>query len=388
MKPSVAHFSLYYFELSENWIHTQIKYSKEWNPTVFTNHTKNLDSVDWSPPIYNRSRELSLPVRLADSIAMKLIGYYPSFYTHLNKENFQLIHAHFGPMGYLCSGIAKRLNIPLITTFYGYDASLLPNEKPEWKSNYRKLFERGSRFLVEGPAMGKKLEALGCPPEKIVVQHLGVEINKYKPKEDYPATENLRLLMVGRFVEKKGFIYGLRAFRQFLKKGGNGILTIYGDSNGTKESEQVKGELLQYVKDHGLQESVFLPGLIPLEKLQEEYHHHDIFLAPSVLSTDGDDEGGAPVTIIEASASGLPIIGSRHCDIPEVVVDEKTGLLADEKDVETLSEHLVRLHQNPELQQNLGKSGVVHIQKIFDAVKQGKVLSSIYRDCINNEERS
>lgn len=388
MKKIVAHFSLYYFELSENWIHTQVKYTEGWNRLVFTNKAKNLDSVDWTPEIYDRSQKLSVGTRLLDSIVMKLTGYYPSFFFRLKNENVQLIHAHFGTMGYLCSGMAKRLDIPLVTTFYGYDASLLPKEKPAWKSKYRKLFDNGTLFLAEGPAMGKKLENLGCPPDKIIVHHLGVELDKYRVKKVYPAENHLRMLMVGRFVEKKGFIYGLRAFSNFLENGGSGNLTIYGDSNSTAESDQIKKELFEFVDDHNLRDSVSFPGLIPLEKLQKEYSKYDLFLAPSIKATNGDDEGGAPVTIIEAGASGIPVIGSRHCDIPEIIKHGKTGFLADEKDVDKLTRHILHLHRNPELQKSFGQNGVKHISRNFSAIKQGKILSSIYKDCLNGDEFS
>ena len=383
MKKTVAHFSLYYFELSENWIHTQIKHIDDWNRIVFTNRTKNLDTLDWIPDIYSRNHQLSHGMRLLDSIAMNLIGYYPSYYLKLKQKTIHIMHAHFGPMGVLCSAIARKLNIPLLTTFYGYDVSELPTQKPQWNSNYKKLFETGSRFLVEGPAMGKKLEALGCPAEKITVHHLGIETDKYKVKKEYSNEGRpLQLMMIGRFVEKKGFIFGLQAFHRFLENGGDGVLTIYGDSNGTDNSEGIKDELLNYIQVNNLTDRVRLPGLIPLEKLQHEYYKYDVFMAPSVKAGNGDDEGGAPVTIIEASASGLPVIGSKHCDIPEIVIDEDTGLLTEEKNIVGLTEHIFRLNKDMQLRQKLGQQGKIHIKKNFCAIKQGKAISSIYQSSL------
>src|SRR5699024_6051679 len=193
---------------------------------------------------------------------------------------------------------------------------------PKWKTKYKTLFERGSRFLVEGPAMKDKLKGLGCTPKKIIIQHLGIELEKYPARNSYQPDGKLRILMVGRFVEKKGFIYGLRAFRKFLDGCGEGILTIVGFSSGTTESKAIKKQQRQYVEENYLDTVVKFKGLIPLKELQKEYYRHELFLAPSVEAQNGDNEGGAPVTIIEAGATGMPIIGSRHCDIPEVVKED------------------------------------------------------------------
>lgn len=384
----VVHVSLIYFRLSENWIHTQIKYSKDYKPIVFTNKTANLNSVDWQPAIFSRADNLPIGIRELDSMTMKMIGYYPSFYWKAKKGNIDLIHAHFGPMGFLSSVLAKKMDIPLVTSFYGYDASLLLQQEPKWKLKYKKLFNYGTCFLVEGPAMKRKLENLGCPSEKITIHHLGIEPGNYPVRKKYPSVGPMRILMVGRFVEKKGFIYGLKAFRKFLSRGGEGVLTIVGDSNETTESEKIKRRLFEYVEEHEMQSSVSFAGMIPLNKLRQEYYKHDVFLAPSIEAKNGDNEGGAPVTIIEASATGMPVVGSRHCDIPEVVKNETSGLLAEEKDIKRLTQHLLRLKNNVELRRQFGKEAASLIRRQYNAVKLGNQLCTIYKSLYLNLDYS
>lgn len=377
MHKTVAHTSLYYYKLSENWIHTQVKHLKGWNSLVLTNETKNLENIDWQPKIYERRHVLPVGLRELDSIMMKLVGFYPSFYYKAKKAGVKLIHAHFGPMGFLSLGIAQKLEIPLVTTFYGYDASELPRQYPSWQEDYKVLFAHGSRFLVEGPAMGAKLEKLGCPPDKITVQHLGIETGKYRVRPSL-ADRETRFLMAGRFVEKKGFLYGLRAFHKFLQQGGEGTLTLIGDHNGTKASKQIKKEMQDFVQKHQMQETVTFKGLIPLEVLQEEYYKHDVFVAPSVKAQNGDDEGGLPVTVIEAAASGMALIGSRHCDIPEVIRQEETGLLTEEKDDDQLTSHMHLLAENLELVEAMGKAAADLIYREYNAEIQGVKLGKIY----------
>src|SRR5699024_12361504 len=93
-----------------------------------------------------------------DRLTMWSAVLYSSFSYRTKKENIDLVHAHFGPMGYLSSALVQAIDVPLVTTFYGYDASMLPQEGAKWKGRYKTLFERGSRFLVEGPAVTGKLE--------------------------------------------------------------------------------------------------------------------------------------------------------------------------------------------------------------------------------------
>lgn len=378
MSSKVIHTSLYYFELSENWIHTQLKHLRGWEPLVLTNEARNLDTVQWRPEVYARRQALPPVIRELDSVAMRLIGYYPSFLRRARRAGADLIHAHFGPMGYLSLGLARKLDIPLVTTFYGYDASELPREEPGWKENYRDLFTQGASFLVEGPAMGAKLRQLGCPSEKITIQHLGIEPDRYPARTHYRGQGPLRILMVGRFVEKKGFPYGLQAFRRFLQQGGEGTLTIVGDSNGTEASERLRRQMHDYVAEHAMGDRVHFRGLIPLEALSREYYEHDLFLAPSITASNGDDEGGLPVTVIEAAATGMALAGSRHCDIPEVIQPGRTGLLAEEKGVDELAAHLLTLYRKPGLRRAYGQSAARLATSAYNAEKQGATLSELY----------
>ena len=95
------------------------------------------------------------------------------------------------------------------------------------------------------------------------------------------------------------------------------------------------------------------------------YKHH-IFLSPSIHASNGDTEGGAPVAIIETSTSGMPIISTYHCDIPEVVIDEKSGYLMPERDVDALAERLEFLITNSGIWKQMGQKGREHIEENYN----------------------
>jgi len=97
-----------------------------------------------------------------------------------------------------------------------------------------------------------------------------------------------------------------------------------------------------------MEQLVRMLGYQSYKMLFEEVYMHHIFLSPSVTAKDGDAEGGAPVTIIEMAASEIPIISTKHCDIPGVILDGKTGLLAEKRDVDGLYERLLWLVSNAE----------------------------------------
>ncbi|WP_103027261.1 glycosyltransferase [Salinibacter altiplanensis] len=379
---TVAHVTGCYVYGSENWIHAQVKHLRAHAPFVLTGRTKNHDQLDWTPPCYKTFGRV-LPIRALDRVGKGVLGYRPSKRWHIHRHNASLIHAHFGPKGYEALPLVAATGLPLITTFYGYDLSKLPRTNPAWRNRYRMLFERGTRFLVEGGHMADCLVDLGCPREKVEVQHLGIEIDKFPfEPERRSEVEPLRVLAAGRFVEKKGFPDAIQAFAQFLETGGEGYLTIVGGRRSKTKNRKAREVLREIVRRHGIEEYTELRGFLAHEEIIKEYCRHDVFLSPSVEASDGDNEGGAPVTLIEASATGSPVISTWHCDIPEVVRHEKTGLLAEEGDTEKLASHLLEVYQNPDWAEALGEAARDHIEAEYNAKTQGERLDTIYKSIV------
>jgi colanic acid/amylovoran biosynthesis glycosyltransferase len=258
---------------------------------------------------------------------------------------------------------------------------MLPVQDREWVNRYKALFRQGDCFLVEGPHMKKSLMKLGCPDNKIIVQRLGVDFRKIRFEPRHPDDGGtIRVLIVAHFGEKKGIPYALEAIgivnqthpELSLK------LTIIGDSGGRPSTEKEKKRILEIIKKRELEKDVTLLGFQPYTVVLEEMYKHHIFLAPSFHASDGDAEGGAPVSIIEASASGMPVLSTRHCDIPEVVLDGHSGYLVDEKDVCGLAERLVLLAKNPESWGRMGLIGWNHVARTYDIDVQSRKLEEIY----------
>lgn len=371
MKPVVAHLRRQYLPLTEPWLYNQIVNLKRYEPLVMAQSTMNLDKF----PTQNICSipERNIILKIFDKINIRSTGLYPTRYFEniIRENNVQLLHAHFGTEGYNYLKLKKKLNLPMITTFYGFDVSKTP-KIPYWKKRYDRLFQEGNLFLTEGNNMKKELIKLGCPENKIIVQHLGVDLNifNFTPRT-FPKDGNITILIAGSFREKKGIPYAIQAFSKVKIDHPDIQLRILGDGPMRNQIESLISKL-------GISSSVTLLGYQPHNIFLNEAASAHIFMLPSITAQNGDTEGGAPVSILEAQATGLPVISSYHADIPEVVVDGKSALLAPEKDVETLAKHLEYLVEHPELWVSMGRIGREHVEQEYDLKVQVEKLENIY----------
>jgi len=291
-----------------------------------------------------------------------------------------VVHSHFGYTGYASADAVARLGLAHVVTFYGVDMSALPQADPRWRERYAALFERVDRVLCEGEHMAAGVRDLGCPADKLRVQHLGVDTSAlaFQPRQ-WRAGEPLRVLMAASFREKKGLPYGIRAVARLAERVPV-ELTIIGDAGSYPKSVAEKQRIEATLAETGLAECTRLTGYQPHARLLAESYEHHVFLSPSVTASDGDTEGGAPVALVEMAATGIPIVSTRHADIPDVIPDRVGGLLADEQDVDGLVGCLEWLVDRPNEWSSLTTTARRHVEQSFDASTQGRVLAGTYAE--------
>ena len=185
------------------------------------------------------------------------------------------------------------------------------------------------------------------------------------------------MLLAGTFTEKKGLPYAIEALG-LVKDAADLRITIIGDANAWPETQKEKQRILDAIRLSGLGARVRLLGYQTYERLLAEAYEHDVFLSPSVRAADGDTEGGAPVTILEMAATGMPVVSTRHADIPEVL-PEGAGLLAEERDPEGLAAHLRHLIEHPESWAALTRAARNHLEAEYDVRTQAARLAELYR---------
>jgi len=215
---------------------------------------------------------------------------------------------------------------------------------------------------------------------------LGVDTSAlaFQPRQ-WRAGEPLRVLMAASFREKKGLPYGIRAVARLAERVPV-ELTIIGDAGSYPKSVAEKQRIEATLAETGLAECTRLMGYQPHARLLAESYEHHVFLSPSVTASDGDTEGGAPITLIEMAATGIPIVSSRHADIPGVIQDGVGGLLADEGDIDGLVRCLEWLVDQPELWEGLTEAARRHVEESFDATSQGRALAEIYTNSSSSRE--
>jgi glycosyltransferase involved in cell wall biosynthesis len=283
----------------------------------------------------------------------------------------RLIHAHFGPDGCLIAPVARWLGVPLIVSFYGYDVSrIIKADRERWAGRYARVFEQAAALVAISQHIASKLVELGAPPEKIRVIPLGIRLERFaglaaqraaRPVEHGEGGQPVvRCLHVGRLTAKKDPEGMIRSFALARELAGGRVdlrLDVVGDGP-LREACHALAESC----GHG--RAIRFHGSVGHDRIPELLVQADIYTQHCVTAPDGDMEG-LGVTFMEGSAAGLPIVGTLHDGIPEVVADGVTGLLVPERDYRAMAERMVELALDPARRLQMGQAGIERAAERF-----------------------
>jgi glycosyltransferase involved in cell wall biosynthesis len=262
--------------------------------------------------------------------------------------------AQYGPTGVLVQEACQRAAVPLIVHFHGYDASQRQT-LVEYGSRYPELFRTAAAVVAVSRAMRQRLIELGAPPDKVHWNPYGVDCTAFGGAD--PATADPVFLAVGRFCEKKAPGLTLRAFAEVYRACPEARLRMVGFGSLLDSCVRLASEL-------GIADAVDFLGTCPPQVVQQEMRRSRCFVQHSVVAPDGDSEG-TPVAILEAGASGLPVVSTRHAGIPDVVVEGRTGFLVEERDISGMAARMLWLARDPILAGELGRAARVWIENEF-----------------------
>lgn len=379
----VAHYSRTWLSQTETWLYNQVRYlPARVRSCVICEHTRNLDQFavedirsleeePWWKGLGDRGmRKLGLRRHLSFTVAQ------------LKSWDAHVLHSHFGPKGWKNLNAAEQAGVGHVVTFYGYDVNYYPQEMPEWRDRYRQVFQRVDRVLCEGSHMRDRIVQLGCPPSRVKVHRLGVPVDQieFRPRR-FDGHGPLRVLLASSFQEKKGIPYAMEALAGLADDVPVSI-SVVGDSVQQRGSEREKKRILDVVRRGGIESCVRWMGFQPHQELLRLALDHHVLVQASVTAESGDTEGGAPVALIEMAATGMPIVSTYHCDIPDVVREGETGYLAPERDAKALEGCLRRLLNEAPSWPSMGRAARRHVEQRFDAVKQGRRLADIYENVV------
>ena len=371
--PAIGVLRHFFLPPSETFIYESIRSLTRYSAKVFAIAQRSPDKFPWPDVTALRS----LPLGSLEALLYRVTTYSPRLFAWARRT--RLLHAHLGQTGVHGLAAARRCRIPLVTSFYGRDVTVLSSSSRFSPSYWhfwamaRLLFNRGDRFLVLSEDMRTRLVNCGCPEDKIRVVPLGIDTARFAARE--PRTQQsgrpVRVLMVGREVEKKGFDDGLRACALAKSRGADIAVTILGTGDVLKTPLQRQA--------HELALDVEWPA--PSSSVVDTMHAADILLVPSKTAANGDAEG-TPTVVCEGASASLPIVATRHAGIPYQIEDGVTGLLAAERDANGLADAVVQLAKNHALRVDMGARGAKKMQAEYSVAAHRDRVQTVYDELL------
>ena len=375
-RPKVAVFSTRFLPYSQTFVYDQVRHHQRYLAEVFTRERLNPEQFPFSP-VHNLTPGRGWR-RGLEAWIYRVTLLSPTFFRQFKHGCFNLVHAHFASAGCHALPYCTRFDLPLVVTFHGYDVQLLssrdrfkPSNWAHWLAS-KWLLRRADLFLAVSQDLASALITLGAPKEKVRVHRLGTDTSVRERVERRDG--RIVVAMVGRFVEKKGFEYGIRGFAHVAREHPSMRLRIIGDGP--------RHELyLRVIEQLGLGAQVEFLGPMSHADTLQAMRETDIVLVPSVTARNGDREG-SPMVLREASAMAIPTIASRHAGIPELIDDGVTGMLIPERDDLAIAEALRLLVSDRDRRLAIGTAARAKMQREFDIKDRMAALEQLYDELL------
>ena len=301
-----------------------------------------------------------------------------------------VIHAHWPfPHAYIALGAAKLFRIPLVLNFHG--AELLLIRKKKWVKPLLKFaIGQAQAIFANSSFTAGKIKALRNVNVEWSPYGTTLETRETNEGESFPLASaanaasatpssgdtpqlpvphpvngKFKILFVGRHIERKGITYLIEAAKYLPRD--NFEIRIVGVGDLTEQLKQQAALLdeRRETKDERTQSaSIIFTGKLSPEDLANEYKTANVFVLPAIVDSKGDTEG-LGVVLIEAMELDLPIVASNVGGIPDVVIDNESGILVPEKDPVALADAFKRLAADPSLTERLLAGARKRISECF-----------------------
>jgi colanic acid/amylovoran biosynthesis glycosyltransferase len=292
----------------------------------------------------------------------------------LERANAQLLHVYFGHIAVHLLPLIRAWAKPVLVSFHGADVTV-DLDKPAYRAATQQMLEAVGMVLVRSESLGQALIDLGCPPAKVRLQRTGIPVDEIPFRvRAWPGKGAWKFVQASRLIEKKGVRMSLRAFAKFAERHPESTFTIAGEGPLRTELGQLAAEL-------GVADRVFFPGFISQTQLRELFYQSHIFLHPSEVGGNGNQEG-VPNSMLEAMASGLPVFATEHGGIPEAIENERSGILVKERDDAALATALLNWTANPKGLSAIAQKGAEVVRERFERTGQTRQLEDYYFDAM------
>lgn len=293
-----------------------------------------------------------------------------SIYPFLNAD---LFHVQFGIFAEPLVRLKKQglLKASIVTTFHGFDVHFNSNTYHKRKESYRNLFAVGSFFTCNTKYLANQLIQLGCPPEKLEIIPMGIDISFFKPLNHKKVSDRIHLISVGRLIKFKNHKDGIRAVAELIERGYDVFYTIIGEGKEYKNLKNLINKL-------GLVDHVLLAGAKSQKFIRDTMQRADIFLMTSVQDETGRRETQGVVTG-EAQACGLPVVAFNSGGVPYTMIDGETGFLSEENDYQDMAKNIEKLITNPGLRKQMSEKARQFVTEHYALESSAEKMQMLYQ---------
>lgn len=290
----------------------------------------------------------------------------------MRRRHADLLHVYFGHTGVHLLPFLRSWPGPALVSFHGMDIMERDHE-PGYNERLRALLGFLPMILARSESLADRLVDMGCDPAKIRINRTGIPLEKFPAAVRHvPENGEWRIVQACRLIEKKGLPDTLKAFATFRNAHSQARLILAGEGPLRNSLEKLASEL-------GLGGVVDFTGFLDSEALQALYHSAQIFIHPSRTTAAGDQEG-VPNSLLEAMASGLPVVATQHGGIPEAVRHGEEGFLVPENSSEALADALENLASRPGCLGAFSVAAASGVRMRFDIHRSVARLEDFYEE--------
>jgi colanic acid/amylovoran biosynthesis glycosyltransferase len=381
MKPLVASYCTYFLKEEMQHIYRQVTSFSAVDTFVITKFRENSERYPFDDVEIVKNARVS-PVRRGILKYMKRVpavvyrGEMETLRRVLLRRDPALMHIYFGNTGVHLLPLIERWDRPCVVSFHGMDVQRRETERG-YEVKLRKLLQTVPLVLVRSRSIAERLIELDCDPKRIRMNRAGIPLGEFPFRQRVPPADGAWLFVQAcRLVPKKGLPTALLAFDRFRKTYPKAKFAIAGDG-------PMRDELTNLVAELGIQSAVSFAGFLSQTELRDLYAKAHVFVHPSELPPDSNQEG-VPNSMLEAMATGLPVVATNHGGIPEAVVDRVSGFLVPERDDKRLADAMVKLVSQPDLWLRFSAAASKRVANEFEQRRQVEALEGYYLEAIGS----
>jgi glycosyltransferase involved in cell wall biosynthesis len=294
----------------------------------------------------------------------------------IEEHSVTAVLAEFGPTGCALLPLHRKLHFRLVVNFHGYDATVMPR-RWQIRTAYRRLNKEADAFVCGSDHFRAVLENLGFDRSKIHVVPSGIEVENFRPA---PEKDPNLVLAVGRFVEKKAPQLTIAAFARVAEQLPAARLEMIGDGPLLEPCRRIAA-------GQGLEDKIIFHGARGHDFVRERMAYANLFVQHSIVAANGDTESQG-ISLLEAMASEVPVVATRHNGFTETVVEGETGFLVEERDTGAMAVRMGSILNDPTLRAAMGQAGRERVLRLYAAELQAAKLRAILFPVDRNEAGS